>query len=132
MTGTAHNSSALNRIDVLPQSNHDTVCVTLCGVIGPEDYKNSLYNTLKTLAESGQYFNLLINYDISFKGWDRQAAEMSFRSIIDYGRKARKLAYVNAPDSKMLQIKMTQPLLGGEVRFFETEELDAAIAWVKS
>jgi hypothetical protein len=124
--------TAENRIDVLPQSSHDTVCVTLRGVIGPEDYKKSLFDTLKNLTENGQTFNLLMNYDISFKGWDREAAEMSFRSIIDYGRKARKLAYVNAPDSKMLQIKMTQPLLGGEVRFFETEELDTAIAWVKS
>jgi SpoIIAA-like len=131
MTQAAKNRTN-NSVVVLPESDHQTLCVSLFDVVSEPDYKNNFYSTLKTFVENGQIFNLLINYDSTFKGWDREAAELSFQSIIDYGNKTRKMAYVNAPDSKMLQTKLTGSLLSGEVRFFEAAELKNAIHWVKN
>lgn len=117
---------------VLPQTDESTLCVTLRGVVSLKSYEECFYKPLKAIMEKGDQFNLLINYDQSYEGWSREAAELSFQSIIDFGGWARKLAYVNPPDSKRFQVNVTRPLLGGEVRFFENSELDEAIKWVKA
>jgi hypothetical protein len=119
-------------IVVLPDTDNETLCVSLYGVVNEPDYTKNFHSLLQDFVERGQIFNLLINYDSTFKGWERDAADLSFKSIINYGQKTRKMAYVNAPDSKMLQMKLTAPLLSGEVRFFEQDELGNAIQWVKN
>ena len=126
------NNKNQSEIVVLPESDEKTLCVTLKGVVTLDDYKKRFYDRLKTIHEKNGGYNLLINYDESHKGWDKEAAEMSFQSIIDVGKDAKKLAYVNAPDSKMLQVKISRPILGGEIRFFEKDELDKAIKWIKA
>jgi hypothetical protein len=118
-------------IVILPESDDHTLCVTLKGIISQPAYEDCIFNPIKDMAENGQY-NLLVNYDESYKGWSEEAAKLSFQTIINYGPKARKLAYVNPPDSKLLQIKMARPLFGGEIRFFDINELDKALQWVKA
>jgi hypothetical protein len=131
MPHTSQNS-ADSHIVILPDSDHQTLCVSLFGVVQEDDYRKKIYSTLKTFVESNQLFNLLIHYDPTFKGWGSGAAKLSFQSIIDHGSKTHRIAYVNAPDSKRLQVNLTRILLSGEVRFFETDELKNAISWVKS
>jgi hypothetical protein len=121
-----------NEVVVMPQSDECTLCVTLKGVVSVPEYEEHFYKPIKSMVESGCKYNLLIHYDPTYVGWDKKAAEMSFQSIIDYGHESRKLAYVNAPDSKMLQVKVAKPLLSGEVRFFDEEELEDALEWVKA
>jgi hypothetical protein len=119
-------------VTVLPDSDNRTLCITLKGVIQPEAFKECFLNPLEDIIKNTQNYGLLINYDETYEGWSKEAAELSFQSIIDYGPQARKLAYVNPPDSKLFQINMTRPLFGGEIRFFEGDQLDEALKWVKA
>lgn len=83
----------------------------------------------RSVEEAG-WFNLLLHFDPHFKGWEPEAADSSWRSIIKFGKHARKLAYVNPTDKKILQMKLSKALFKGEVRFFNQDDLDQALAWI--
>jgi hypothetical protein len=130
MSKTKHNENS--NIVILPESDERTLCVSLRGVVALEEYEEFLYKPLQEVAAKDRKYGLLIHYAKGYKGCSREAADKSFKSIIEYGKNARKLAYVNPPESKIFQVKMAKPLLGGEIRFFEDSELDEALQWVKT
>lgn len=119
-------------VTVLPETDKRTLCITLKGVVQPDAFKECFLEPLEEIIRHTQNYGLLINYDSAYEGWSKEAAELSFQSIIDYGPQARKLAYVNPPDAKLFQINMTRPLFGGEIRFFDGDQLNEAIKWVKA
>lgn len=121
-----------SNIIILPESDKNALCVSLHGVISLDDYEEYFFKRLDAIVKSGRKFGLLIHYSKDYKGWSKEAADRSFQSIIEHGKHARKLAYVNPPEAKMFQIKMAKPLFGGDIRFFEEKELDQALAWVKT
>lgn len=125
------NSNTSKTVIVLPCSDERTLCVQLTGAVTREEYDASFYNVLQKFVENGINFGLLIHYK-DYLGWNTDAAARSFESIIDHGKFARRMAYVNAPDSKVQAMKIAKPLLGGKTRFFNEHELQEAIDWVKA
>jgi hypothetical protein len=119
-------------ITIMPESDNRTLCVSLTGLIERGDYEECFFKPLQELVNNGIKFGLLIYYSKGYKGWTTEAADLSFQSIIAHGKHARKLAYVNPPESKIFQVKMAAPLLSGEVHYFEDKDLSEAIKWVKS
>jgi hypothetical protein len=116
---------------LLPQTDDHTVCVELKGLVRAEDHLKNLRQQLeKRIAKYGWY-NLLIVFGPEFEGWEPEAADISFKSIIDLGQKAHKLAYVNPSEKKVLQHKLSGDLFGGEVRFFNADARGEAVEWVK-
>jgi hypothetical protein len=65
------------------------------------------------------------------KGWEEDAAELSFDSILRYAVRAKRIAYVDPPPGKIMQVKLFQKQLSGEVRIFDKSALDQAVRWVK-
>lgn len=126
------NKNECGTVDILPESDERTLCVSLAGLVCLEDYEKNFLRPLEAMVEEGVSYGLLIHYSSDYKGWTPEAADRSFQSIIDYGQKARKLAYVNPPESKIFQVKMAKPLLGGEIRLFNADELPSALSWIKS
>lgn len=110
-------------------STPQVIAAELKGKISKEDHVKHIRNPIAKSVEEAGWFNLLLSYN-DFLGWEPEAAESSFNSMIDYGRKARKLAYVNPPDKKRLQMKLTKALFNGEVRFFENDQLEEARQWI--
>ncbi len=123
---------AADGVTILPETDKRTLCITLKGVVQPDAFKDCFLEPLEEIIKHTEHYALLINYDKTYEGWSKEAAEISFQSIIDYGSQARKLAYVNPPDSKLFQINMARPLFGGEIRFFEENQLKEALKWVKA
>ena len=119
-------------ITILPESDEQTLCLEVSGYVTREEHQEKLVAGLQHILDRHNTFNLLINYNAGYKGWEETAADSSIQSIIDFGKKARKLAYVNPPEKKIMQMKMTPDLFSGEVRFFAPYELNKAIAWIKS
>jgi hypothetical protein len=119
-------------ITVLPETDDHTLCVSLGGLVTLEDYEECVFKPLDAFVKKGIKFDLLLHYSKDYKGWTPEAADKSFRSIIDHGKYARRMAYVNPPESKIFQVKMAAPLLGGEVRYFDDKELPEALKWIKS
>lgn len=116
----------------LPQTNNTTLCLQLTGIITADDFTELFGNPVQHMADTYNYYNLFIHYDSAFEGWTRDAADLSFKCISQYSPKARRLAYVNAPDSRMLMMKMLSPIMKAEVKYFEEADKDEALTWVLS
>lgn len=117
---------------ILPETSQTTLCLQLTGMITPEDFTEFFDTPVRYMADHFEYYNLYAYYDPAFKGWSREAADLSFKCISLCVPKARRLAYVNAPDSRMLMMKMLSPILRAEVKYFEESEKEAALKWVLS
>jgi len=119
-------------IIVMPESDDVTLCLTLTGIITKDDHRRNLYNELDRRIKKFGTFNLLIFFSKDFQGWQEDAAGSSMGSIIEQAKYGRKIAYVNAPEKKVLQTKLSKPLFTGDVRFFNEADLLAATDWVKA
>lgn len=119
-------------IFILPQSNDTTLCVRLSGMIDAAEYDRKFAAAIEKMAAAPTPFNLLVIYDETFEGWSREAADSSFKNFSQYSPKARKLAYVNAPEARILMMKMMQPITKAQVRYFAPDALDEALAWVNA
>ncbi len=121
-----------SNIITLSESDDSTLCVTFTDVVSLEEYESCVCEPVAKMVSKGKNFAMLVNYDETYKGWSKEAAARSFQFIIDNGRHARKFAYVNPPEARIFQVKMTPKLFGGEIRFFEAGKLDEALEWIKS
>lgn len=122
-----------NSITILPETDDRTLCVHITGIITLHDYKEFFVKPLHAIiAKHGEY-NLYAYYSHDYQSWTVDAADFSFKCYAEVGMAARKSAYVNAPDSRHLILKMLQPLMPkAEIRFFDEHQQEEAMAWVKS
>lgn len=118
-------------VTLLPETDKTTLCLRLNGVVTKEDYLRYFEEPLYRILEDSEHYNLFACHAADFQGWTEEAADLSFKCISTVGSRARKAAYINAPDSRMLMMKMLKPLMTAEVRYFDEEEFEAALQWVK-
>ena len=118
-------------ITIMPETSGSTLCLRLQGVISAEDFTRNFGDRVRDIVATHGHYNLYILYDQEFKGWSCEAADLSFKNISQYSPKASRLAYVNAPDSRILMMKMLEPIMQAEIRYFNLAEKDEALAWVQ-
>lgn len=123
----AHESSVI----ILPESDARTICVLFNGPVSRDDHEKYLTGEVARRADKNGFFNLVIVYNDDHHFRDSEAAEVNIRGLMSYASRCTRAAYVNPTPRKVLQIKLLLPLFAGEVRFFNTEERDLAIAWAK-
>ncbi|MGZ9108928.1 MAG: STAS/SEC14 domain-containing protein [Micavibrio sp.] len=115
---------------ILPESNETTLCVRYTGMVDAENYNTHHYFQLLDRHARLGWFNMVVYYDDAFEGWTPEGAEANFKSMCEMGTKARKLAYVNPRERKVLLMKMLAGhLINGEIRYFETGEYADAVRW---
>jgi len=117
-------------ITILPETEKATLCLRLSDEITADDFVNFFDTPLKKIVADYDYYNLYIYYNPGFKGWTPEAADLSFKCISHFSPKARRLAYINAPDSRMLLMKMLEPIMQAEIHYFDEEEKEKALNWV--
>ncbi len=117
---------------VLPQTDENTLCVELRGLIRRDDHKRNLHDNIEKMVARQGWFKMLVYFGPEYQGWEHGAAEFSMGSIIDLGKYARKLAYINPPEKKILQNKLAAPLLSGEIRYFDQNHFQDAVDWIKA
>jgi hypothetical protein len=120
----------MNTITTLPETKDATLCLRLSSEITADDFNDFFDTPLKEIVAKYNYYNLYIYYDPTFRGWSPEAADLSFKCISTFSPKARRLAYVNAPDSRMLMMKMLEPIMNAEIRYFDDDEKQQALEWV--
>ncbi len=127
-----HPSDCLT-ITVLPESEGEFLVIRLQGVITLADFNYCFYEEALKRIEKYGHFSMLVDFSPQFKSWALDAADASFRSIVEMGHAARKLAYVNPPERKVLQMSLQKPMVSNaEIRYFETKQFDEAVQWLKS
>ena len=119
-------------ITILPETRDAVLCVRFHETVTAEDYLEYFERSLEQIYNAFGYVSVLIHFDESFSGWTKEAADLSFRCISTYAPKAKKIGYVNAPDSRMLLMKMLAPRTKAEVRFFDTSQESDALKWIES
>lgn len=116
---------------ILPESDEKTLCVELAGTIRRADHERVIRKGLFERFEKNGSYNLMAYFGPDFKGWEPDAADISMQTIVEIGRHAHRLAFVNPPEKKVMQSKLTPHLFGGELRHFADDDLKEAITWVK-
>ncbi len=117
-------------ISILPETHGATLCLRMTGMVSAEDFTKNFGSRVQDMAEKYDHYNLFVLYDENFEGWSREAADLSFKNIAQFSPKARRLAYVNAPDSRILMMKMLQPIMNAEVKYFDLHEKEQAMTWI--
>jgi len=119
-------------ITILPETHDAVLCVSFHETVTAEDYLEYFERPLEHIYNTFGYVSALIHFDGSFSGWTKEAADLSFRCISTYAPKAKKIAYINAPDSRMLLMKMLAPITTADVRFFDPSQKNDALKWILS
>ena len=116
---------------ILPESDDRTICVRFDGPVNRDDHEKFLTGEIAKRADRLGSFNLVIIYGDDHHFKDNEAAEVNIRGLMSFASRCTRAAYVNPTPRKVLQIKLLAPLFAGEVRFFNADERDEAIAWAK-
>lgn len=115
----------------LPETDTHTLCLRFDGAVTKKDHYDHLVVPMRAMVQKYGYYNLVLIYAPTFKGYQPDAAEQSFNSINELGKFSRRIAYVNPSPRKMFQTNLTRILLGKDVRNFGTEDVAKAISWAK-
>lgn len=119
-------------VTILPETDDKTLCVHVTGVLNTDDFEKNFINPVKAIIARYGEFHLYAFYNDDYQGWDTSAAESSFKAYSELGPFGRRCAYVNAPDSRHLILKMLRPLMpDADIRFFDSDEAAQAMAWAK-
>lgn len=116
----------------LPQTDQTALFIQVSGTINRDDYMQYFDAPVRAICRDNGWYNLYIDHLPDFNGWAEDAAALSFKCISECGPHARRLAYVNPPDSRRLMMKLLDPIINAELKFFEDGEQDKAIEWIKS
>ncbi len=116
---------------LMPESEGATLCYELSKPITKQGYEENFLKPALQLVQKYGEVRLLMYYT-SYKGWEKEAAEMDIAAHVELGRYLKKLALVNAPEKEIMSRFVKKPLNNAEMRFFKTEQLEQALAWVKS
>ena len=117
-------------VTILPETRDAILCVTFRDTVTAPDYMEFFEKPLERIYNTYGYVSVLISFEKNFSGWTKEAADLSFRCISTYAPKTRKIAYINAPDSRMLLMKMLAPISTAETRFYEPAQLQSAFEWI--
>lgn len=120
-------------VTILPESEDEFLVLRLQGVITLEDFNRCFYDEAAKRIEQFGRFSMLVYFSAQFQSWAIDAADASFRSILEMGHAARKLAYVNPPERKVLQMSLQRPMVSNaDIKYFEPNQFDEAVQWLKS
>jgi hypothetical protein len=117
-------------VTILSDSDDILACVLYSDVICKKDYEIFFEKMKQNLENSGR-LKVLVVFEENFKGWEIDAAEANFGSYLHFAPKAEKIAYVNPTRHKIFKAKIAEPLIKGEVRFFDRDSYQEALNWVK-
>ena len=121
----------MTSVVILPESNETTICLMLHDHVVAEEFDKYYHQEIKKRVAANGYFNMIVTYATDYRGWEPDAADLNLRSIMELGSKPHKLAYVNPPKRKILLMKMAEPILKGEIRYFEDGGYQDALKWIK-
>ncbi len=96
-----------------------------------EDYKNHFLPLAQNIIGTYGAIRILLNF-LDVKGWDLEAAKLDLLTTAKLGKNFVKLAFVNPSLKEKITRQTLSPFIGGDIRFFEKEELPIALQWIKT
>lgn len=115
--------------EIMPETTDRILCIRIVRPITAEGYRHNLLDRLDRMIATYGEIRLLVHYE-HYVGWEEDAARDNMATLPEYGPKIRRMALVNPPKSAILDAKIKQPLLKGEVKIFSDDEISTALEWV--
>ncbi len=109
----------------------DVICFELDGYVTHADHTKFLVEPLRETVKTQGRYRVLMIYKPTFEGWEPEAAQDNMDIVLEFMPFCDRAAYVNPPKKKILQMKITEPLINFDIRYFESGQTDEALAWLK-
>lgn len=119
-------------VRIHPASKGNILCFELDGLITEKDHKKFVMDSLRRVIKKYGSYRVAMIYKPTLKGWEPGAAEQNLEIVLECMPYCERAAYVNPPKKKIYQMKMTQPLIHFDIGYFDSDELDEALEWIKS
>ncbi len=116
---------------IMPETTDRVLCIQVDRLISCEGYRENFIPRLEKMIEKYGEIRLLVNY-LKFEGWENDAAKEDMFLSVSMGKKIKKLAFVNTPESEIFRRIMIEENISGETKLFSKDQLQEAIDWVKS
>ena len=117
---------------IMPESEGNVLCVEIADRVTLKDYETIIRPAICNIADNYDEYNSLVFYSEPFPGWDLDAAARDLETMTEYAGNLRKVALVDPPEKVLVRWQALKPLLGGELRFYTSQEFDKALSWVKT
>lgn len=120
-------------IDVMRESDGDVLGVRATGKVTASDYREVLEPAVRALLDRFGRLNVLFLIDSPFRGWSLRGAYANTVFDVKHRKDFHKVAVVGAPRWEQWCVSVAAPLvMGGELRTYDRERLDAAWGWVRA
>ncbi len=125
-------AAATSTVILMPQTDARILCVRLQGMVTREDYNTHCMAEIERRYEKDGQMSVLFYYSPEFEGWTEEGAAANMENILRFGKFATRVAFVNPPQKKILQMKLMPPeMRGREVGFFNVDQCEDALAWIR-
>jgi hypothetical protein len=115
----------------LPESDDKAFCYAVNGRITRQAYDSSFVPGLEEIRQKRGAVYMVV-YFYNYEGWDESAMISDLETHLEYGRHVKRIAFVNAPEKFKLKMKLMDEHTAGEVRYFDEDDYDSAVSWVKT
>lgn len=115
---------------IMPETTDRALCVMIDKPVSLEGYKDNFLPRAHKMIEQYGEARFLV-YFKKYQGWEEEAAIMDFAATQTIGGKVNRFAIVNPPPKYIALQTLRKPLMSGETRYFNEDELQDAIIWVK-
>ena len=85
---------------IMPETTDKVLCIQVDKVISEEGYQQNFLPRIEKMIETYGEIRLLVHY-LSFKGWEHDAAKEDMATFALLGKKLKKFALVNPPESEI-------------------------------
>ncbi len=114
---------------IMPQTTDKVLCIEVEKVISAEGYEENFLPRVKEMIDKYDEVRILVYYK-NFKGWEYDAARQDMLTSAELGRKTKKLALVNPPESEVFQRTIKKKIVAGDMKCFNESDFDDALKWV--
>lgn len=124
-------------IEILPESEGNVLATKAVGKLTDDDYKDTFLPKIEEIIAAHESVRILFYMDADFEGWDAGViwADAKF-GLQHMGTALRggfqKIAVVGGKSWVGKTAELSGYLMRGEVKAYEQNELDQAMAWVKA
>ena len=113
----------------LNESDGKIVGYKATGKLSDEDYK-SLVPKLNQLIKEKKSIRMLLQLE-DFQGWEMAAAWDDFKLGMKHRNDIERLAIVGDRQWEKLMADVVKPFMGGQVKFYDMQELPEAWEWLR-
>lgn len=118
-------------VSLHPASGKNILCFQLDGFVTRNEHKKFLIDPLREAVKKYGNYRVIMIYKPTFEGWEAAAADDNMKIVLECMNFCERAAYVNPPKKKIMQMKMSEPLIKFDIRYFDTAQTDEALAWIR-